>query len=104
MIGRREFLGLAGAAATFPSEAFAQQRQSPTRIAYLTSNPADLSHQAFRDAMSGLGYVEGKDFVIQSFNAPTTADAPTYAAMAVATKPDVIVANGSPSSLAAKSA
>ena len=69
MIGRREFITLlGGAAAAWPVTARAQQTERVWRIGYLVFATASLharNSQAFRAALRNLGYVEGKDLVIE---------------------------------------
>ena len=64
---RREFITLlGGAAAPWPLTARAQQRIA--KIGYIAMTSASLSapySDAFRLGLRNLGYVEGKDFVIE---------------------------------------
>jgi putative ABC transport system substrate-binding protein len=68
-VRRREFISLlGGAAATWPSAARAQQTGKVWRIAYLAGvsrSAASGSYAAFVEGMRELGYIEGKDFVIE---------------------------------------
>ncbi len=73
------------------SHVLAQGRAS--RIAYLSSQPpGDFRSRAFREGLAEFGYTEGRDVEIEYFLAPSNAELPKFAAMAVASEPDVIVA------------
>jgi putative ABC transport system substrate-binding protein len=65
---RREFITLLGGSAAWPFAAWAQQRSPrPARIGYLSAaSRPDVNIDSFRIGMHGLGYVEGRDFVIQA--------------------------------------
>ena len=65
---RREFITLLGSAATWPLGARAQQAERPRKIGYLVFTSAFLQarySQAFQAGLRNLGYVEGKNFVIE---------------------------------------
>ena len=65
---RREFISLLGGAATWPLTARAQQATKSYRIGMLeTISPAlNAAHlDAFREGLRQLGYVEGKNYVIE---------------------------------------
>jgi hypothetical protein len=70
---RREFILLAGAAATCPLAALAQQPSGRVfRIVILgatSPGPAQVMVNAFRDGMRERGYVEGQNLVIE-YRAP----------------------------------
>ena len=101
---RRDFIALGGAAAVFPHIALAQQRGRVPRIAYLSIPQPDTYLEALRQGLSAFHYVEGANIAVQFFTAPSTADLPKYAEMAVASRPDVIVVQGTPAGLAANGA
>jgi len=65
---RRQFIGLVGAAMTArPVAARAQQPLRMARIGYLSAASApDLNVESFREGMRNIGYVEGRDFVIEA--------------------------------------
>jgi putative ABC transport system substrate-binding protein len=65
---RRAFITLlGGAAAAWPLAARAQQAGKPMRIGYLSATSApDMNIENFRQGMSGVGYLEGRDFVIEA--------------------------------------
>ena len=103
---RRRFLltSLAGTLAA-PLVAGAQQAGKVDRIGYLGTNRAANPHlhKAFRQGLRDLGYVEGRNFVIEYRDAEGKVERlPALAAELVALKLDVIVAPGTPQALAAK--
>src|SRR6266568_5114927 len=78
-----------------PLAAEAQQAAKVARIGYLTSNPGTSPRlrEAFLQGLRDLGYVEGRNFVIEYRDAEGKADRlPALAAELVALKVDVIVA------------
>jgi putative tryptophan/tyrosine transport system substrate-binding protein len=90
-----------------PVAAGAQQAAKVARIGYLATNLAAGSHLAegFRQGLRDLGYVEGRNVVIEYRAAEGKWDRfPALAAELVALKVDVIVASGTPAALAAKQA
>jgi ABC-type uncharacterized transport system substrate-binding protein len=103
---RRAFFGtLAGGLLAIPLAAQAQQAAKIARIGYLGTtlaayppNPQDPFRQGLRD----LGYVEGRNLVIEYRSAEGKYERlPALAAELVALKVDVIVAGGTPATLAA---
>src|SRR6266487_4214355 len=90
-----------------PFAAEAQQAAKIARIGYLT-NSLGVNPQlpeAFRQGLRDLGYVEGRNLVIEYREAEGKADRlPVLAAELVALKVDVIVAVATPSALAARNA
>ena len=103
MLSRRAFVaGAAAGLVAAPAFVRAQQRRV-ARIAILSSNPAgDYRHVAFLEGLRDFGYTEGKDIVNEYFLAPTDADLPEWAAKAVASMPDLIVAFSTLPTVAAK--
>src|SRR5215813_8025593 len=105
---RREFITLFGGAAVgWPVAASAQQAAKIARIGWLGQNlaPAPQAREAFRQGLRDLGYVEGRNFVIEYRDAEGKFDRlPALAAELVALKVDVIVAPTTPAALAAKQA
>jgi putative ABC transport system substrate-binding protein len=105
---RREFIGtLAGGIVVAPLAAGAQQAAKVARIGYLvpnlTVNPH--LHEAFREGLRDLGYVEGGNLVIESRDAEGKLKRlPALAAELVALKVDVIVVPSTAPALAAKQA
>jgi len=106
---RREFLGgLGGAAVLWPLSARAQQKAMPVIGVLLTSSQGPSSALftgALRQGLSEAGYVEGRNVAIEYRWAENHYDRlPALAADLVGRKVDLIVANGKPGTLAAKSA
>jgi putative ABC transport system substrate-binding protein len=90
-----------------PLAAEAQQAAKVTRIGYLSANLAASPHilEAFRQGLRDLGYVEGRNVVIEYRYAEGNVERlPALAAELVALKVDVIVASGTLAALAAKQA
>ena len=106
-LGRRSFL--AALAGTFlsggPLAVEAQQAAKFARIGFLSSNLAARTHlfEAFRQGLRDLGYVEGRDVVIEYRDAEGKLERlRALAAELVALKVDVIVASGTLAALDAK--
>ena len=90
-----------------PLAAWAQPAVKAPRIGYLALNPAANPHlhEAFRQGLRDLGYVEGRNVVIESRDAEGKLERlPVLAAELVAHKVDVLVAQPTVSALAAKQA
>jgi putative ABC transport system substrate-binding protein len=105
---RRRFLlsSLAGILAA-PLAAEAQQATKIARIGYLTLYAATSGHlrEAFLQGLRDLGYVEGRNVVIEYRDAERKPQRlPALAAELVALKVDVILAGGTPHALAAQQA
>jgi putative ABC transport system substrate-binding protein len=108
-VDRRAFIGtLTGGLLAAPLAAEAQQAAKVPRIGYLALNLAASPHlhEAFRQGLRDLGYVEGRNVVIEYRDAEGKFERlPALAAELVALKVDVIVAAaGTPLALAAKQA
>jgi putative ABC transport system substrate-binding protein len=90
----------------FPAEA--QQPPKVPRIGYLSANSASTNPtriEAFRQGLRELGYVEGKNIVIESRYADGKPDrVPVLAAELVRLKVDVIVTGGASATRPAKEA
>jgi putative ABC transport system substrate-binding protein len=100
---RRELITLlGGAAAAWALAARAQQRGKPARIGYLSaSSPPDYNFDSFRGGMRALGYVEGRDFVIEvRYAGRDYSKFPTLVEELLRARVDLIVAGG-PASRAA---
>jgi len=108
MITRRVFVGsLTGGLVAAPLAAEAQQAAKVPRIGRLVNNPAASPHltEAFLQGLRDLGYVEGRNVVIEYRDAEGKLERfPALAAELVALKVDVILAPGTPGALAAKQA
>ena len=103
---RRRFMAtLAGGLLAAPLGAEAQQKIA--RIGYLTAEPKASPHlaEAFREGLRELGYVEGQNILIEYRSAEGHPERlPGLAAELVRLKVDVLVADGTPPSVAAKDA
>ncbi len=108
MTTRREFVGtLAGGLLAAPLAAEAQQAAKVPRIGLMATNLAASPHlpEAFRQGLRDLGYVEGRNLVIEYRDAEGKLERlPALAVELVALKVDVILVGGTPQTLAAKRA
>jgi len=107
-MNRRRFLltSLAGALAA-PGAAEAQQAGKVPRIGYLAPNLPENRHvnEAFRQGLRDLGYIEGRNVVIEDRDDEGKLERlPALAAELVALKVDVIVTGSTAHSMAAKQA
>ncbi len=100
---RREFILLVGgAAAAWPLAAYAQQTERMRRIgvvvAYAESDPeAQTRVIAFRQALGGLGWIEGRNVTMEyRWGAGDVDRARAFATELVSLKPDIILAHGTP--------
>src|SRR5579859_341502 len=102
---RREFIGvLGGAAASWPLSARAQQPQVPRHIGLMANLPLPPI-QKFRERLRRLGYIEGKNLIIEYRYGEGRDDRfPSFAAELVAIPVEVIVVWGNPAAFAAKRA
>ena len=107
-MNRRAFVTGLGGLVVAPLAAEAQQAGRVSRIGLLSLNASPNLHlgEAFREGLRELGYVEGRNLVIEYRDAEGNVDRlPALAAQLVALKVDVIVTGGgTPSALAAKQA
>jgi ABC-type uncharacterized transport system substrate-binding protein len=105
---RRKFIALLGGAAAWPLAARAQQATKIFRIGFLGATSASSwasRVEAFRLGLRDLGYVEGKNILIEFRWAEEKYDQlPALAAELVRQKVDVLVIFGTPGTLAAKRA
>ena len=104
---RREFIAALGGAAAWPAVARAQQADKVYRIGYLSlGSPASEATRfdAFRARLAALGYVEGKNLVIETrwLEEGKYDEVAKLAAQLVGLKVDVIVTYATPGVLAAK--
>ena len=104
-MNRRTFITLlGGAAAAWPRAARAQQTAKIPRIGFLVSGLAVNPHlpEAFRRGLRDLGYVEGRNVVIEYRDPEGKLERfPALAAELVALNVDVIVAGNVPQAMAA---
>ncbi len=95
---RREFITLLGGAAAWPLAAWAQQAAKVARIGYLSLGPASAWSsrvEALRAGLRDLGWVEGKNIVIEFRWADNVDQLPGLAAELVRMKVDIIFASSS---------
>jgi len=108
MMHRRTFLGtLASGLLAAPLTVEAQQAAKVVRIGYLAANLAASPHlrEAFLQGLRDLGYVEGRNVVIEYRDAEGKYERfPALATELVALKVDVIVVTSTPSAVAVKQA
>ena len=106
-MNRRETIIALVALGAVPLAADAQQAAKIARIGYLAGNLAAAPHlpEAFRQGLRDLGYVEGRNVVIEYRDAEGKLERlPALAAELVALKVDVILVGSTPPALAAKQA
>ena len=108
---RREFImRVGGAAAAWPFAALAQQPSKVWRIAHVypgkLDNPPDRAmYDVFRGELRELGYVEGKNLIIDQRSAEGKVERiPAMVSELIALRPDVIVAITTPAIAAAQKA
>jgi len=103
---RRLLFALCAGALTTPLVSFAQQQGKVWRVGFFHYGSRQSAmdsgrYQLFLDGMRELGYVEGKNLVIETrFADGKTGPLPDLAAELVRLKVDVIVATGTPVYLA----
>src|SRR5262245_37599430 len=106
-MNRRQLISLfGGAAVAWPLTARAQQPAKVARIGFLRyASPHEKQFNAFRDGLRALGYVEGRNILIEQRYAAGVVDrlGPLAAELA-RLNVDVIVVDGSASAKAAKAA
>jgi len=105
---RRGFATALGGLAAWPLVARAQQAGKVWHIGVLETVPAAMNapnFDAFRSGMRQLGYVEGRNYVVEYRSADGRAERfPDLAAELVSLRVDVIVTRGTPAARAAKNA
>src|ERR1700681_2640073 len=104
---RRDFINLIGnAAIAWPLAARAQTTGKTYRIGFLSYRGCGASldpNGAFRPGLREVGYIEGKNVALEYRDAPGRVEHfPDLALELVRLKIDVLVAEGTPASLAAK--
>ena len=107
-LGRRRFMtALAGGLLAAPLAAEAQQTGRIYRVGFLAqgSPPPKLRLGVFSKAMDDLGYIEGRNLILERrWSEGQNSRFPNLAAELVALKPEVIVADSTPGAIAAKRA
>jgi putative ABC transport system substrate-binding protein len=99
---RRTFITLVGGAATWPMAARAQQpAPGKWRIGLLAP---DYRQKPLREGLRDLGYVEGRNLLIESRFDDAADRLAAFATELVELKPDIIVANGTQAARAAQQA
>ena len=108
VMDRREFLGALAGGLLAARAAEAQQTGKVYRIGMLERTPATINAanlDGFRQGLRELGYVEGKNLVIEYRSADGHDERfPALATELVRLKPDLILTRGTPAALAAKNA
>jgi ABC-type uncharacterized transport system substrate-binding protein len=107
MHARRQLLVLGAAALAWPLVATAQPKPRVWRLGYLAITNWETSghyYAAFRDALRGFGYVEGKNLVIEWRFAGTYDRLPALARELVSLNLDVVVGSSTPAVAALKGA
>ena len=105
MMRRREFITLLGGTAAWPLAARAQQAGRTYKIGYLNAGSEPLATKSLFDALSELGWIEGKNVAFERRWAENRLDRLTeFAAELVRLNVNVIVAFGTLAPLAAKRA
>ena len=101
---RREFIAvLGGAVALWPLAARAQQTSSVKRVGYLGVGFGDTPEEhEFRQGLRELGYVEGQNLIVEHRRAREPNQLSDFAAELVNLKVDVIFAEGSQATAAAR--
>src|SRR5262245_5497625 len=89
---RRDFILFVGCAAAWPLAGHARAPNGTVLIGFLGS---DRRLEKFRQGLGDLGYVEGRDLVIEYRPSDPADRLPGFAAELVALNADVIVAGGS---------
>ena len=103
---RRDFISLLGGAAVWPLAAVAQLGEKVARIGYLGLGHTrqDPRFAAFRAGLNELGYVEGRNIIIEVRRAEGRSDLPQLALSLIRMPVDVIVASDSQATRAALAA
>ena len=107
---RREFITLIGGSAAWPLVTYAQQGERIRRIGVLMARKVDdvegqKQFAALLQGLAELGWSEGKTLHVETrWTVANPAEALKFAKELVELKPDVLVANGTPSVIASRQA
>ena len=107
---RREFIAGLGTAAAWPLAASAQQGEPVRRVGVLmpfaeTDQEAQARLQAFRQGLTNLGWVEGRNLRIEvRWTGPDVVSQRSHGRELLALTPDVILTSTSPATLALREA
>jgi putative ABC transport system substrate-binding protein len=105
---RRDFVTMLGATVAWPAMSAAKPARKPLRIGMLETVPLGYNAaqvDAFQRGMQALGYLEGKDYAIEYRSADGRVERfPELATELIRRNVDVIVARGTPATLAARNA
>ena len=108
IVRRRDFVRLAGVAATWPLAAHAQQLNNLPRLCFLTFDPGTLQSpsprfEAFFQGLRDLGYIDGQTIAIDYLSADSHGDRfPALAAECVRLSANVIAVTTTPAAKVAK--
>jgi putative ABC transport system substrate-binding protein len=91
---RRFFISIAGAVVTRPI--WAQELQSTVHLGWLARGQVSISSQAFLDTLRHLGWVEGRNLIIERRFADSEESYHKAAAELAAVGPDVLFGAGAP--------
>ena len=102
---RRAFLAGAAALLAAPLAGEAQQPGKVYRIVGLWTNPSPQMEEVLWQGLRELGWVEGQNFIFERrYSEGRNERHATHAAELLRLQPDLIIANGTPATLAAKEA
>jgi putative tryptophan/tyrosine transport system substrate-binding protein len=105
---RREFIAGLGSAVAWPLAGGAQQPEKLWQIGMLETIPPELNRpnlDALRRGLQELGYVEGRNYILEYRSADGQAEQfPRLAAELVQSRVDLIITRGTPAAQAAKAA
>ena len=102
MIRRRSIVTCLGGAAWVPAPALAQTAGKTLRVAVVAVQPRSAPNWTiFVRRMAELGYVEGKNFIFDYVQAPSTDAFEAVYREVVSRKPDIVIAPGPEASLLA---
>jgi putative ABC transport system substrate-binding protein len=102
---RREFISLIGGAAAWATQPHAEESSKLKRVGFLRVGPPPGAWiDALRRGLRDLGYIEGRNLVVDLGLAPSVAQLPALTEQLTDRKADVIFASGTPPLLATRDA